>query len=328
MSIMRRGPLDRYLPVWVLRSLAGRSFDGSVTFDRPEPATFYFEGGAVYAATSGNPEAGDGPPAGSDDEEAYQAEAVRLLIEVQCSVGGSYALDPLGQHPTIGSWRWDLDELLATSRAESSEVTAASICGNQRIQLRDDGAKPTTRDPDALALAARLHESITTEEVRTSLGWRPARLLTALMKLHREGLLDAAAEPEPEPTAPTESERPGLADLFQRADDGDGSGPPADDEVAADGPPPATTGAGAAPSATDADAHRSHLKRDLGIDDNAPANMALRAWQEHQIPEVILDPLVAPKEWLPEPEPTDEVAPKRRRLRPGRRSRQQDGDTT
>jgi hypothetical protein len=316
MSIMRRGPLDRYLPAWVLRQAVAHGLDGSITFEQAVPTTFFLDDGSLYAAAEGadpNPEEADGDP---PDEATARAQLVRLLVDVQCRTGGTYVYEPFGHHPACGLWRWDVEDLLAASRTASSEVTAAAIYGHQRLAVRADGAGTGGLDPDARAVLATLADTATTEEVRTELGWEPSRLLGALMKLHRAELLDAVEEPQPEipddaGPAPSATAKPPPAIhkvLASAAGQSD-----AEHDAAPDGAPEPADRPGPSPAGTEERA-AGDGRQDFGVGDNAPANHALRAWLEHQIPEVHTGPLEATA-WAPAPEP-----PPRRSLRQALRS--------
>lgn len=301
MSMMRRGPLDRYLPPWVLRQAAAQHFDGSITFHSDRPTTFFLDHGDLYAATVGTHPYPDGTePTDPADEAEALAETVRLLVEAQCGIGGWYVLDGYGIHPDRGWWRWEVDALLLQSRARSPEVTAAAIYGSQRLGLHPDLDEATTLDPDAWAVVAAMAASATTEEIRARLGWQPTQLLTALTKLNRAGLLDAAAEPEPEIPEETEPAMGAASEVPDPGDDHPTPPPASGHEVADDAPVSGNPIAEASTRAAEAAA--DHRKEDLGVGDNAPSNLALRAWQEHQIPEVITGPLPVADEWVPKPE--------------------------
>ncbi len=307
MAIMRRGPLDRFLPPQVLKQAAAEGFDGSITFHRTRPVTFFFDGGGIYAASAPHDTHADtafddaeDQDAVLDQESAYLVDTVHLLVEVQIAVGGWYSMDPLGHHPALGFWTWAVADLLVQARAESSDVTAASVYGNHRLQIRADGSGPTTTDADALALVAELTDSATTEEVRARLDWNPSRLLSALMKLQREGLVDRLPAKE--------STTPQVNDAVRRsrellaaeiAEPGAGADPPPGEP--AEGSP-----------------EGAEIERGRRVDwgsVNKPANLAFKAWMENQIPEVYLDPLPISKEWIVEPEPPQTNARQLRRPR-------------
>ena len=53
MPMMRRGPLDRYSPEWVLRQANAHLAEGSIEFHTDRPVTLYLQGGRAYAAEEG-----------------------------------------------------------------------------------------------------------------------------------------------------------------------------------------------------------------------------------------------------------------------------------
>ena len=104
MAMMRRGPLDRYPPEWVLRQANAHQVGGSIEFHTGSAVTFYLDGGHVYAAEVGVDIPEDGlehsPLA---DEDAARANAVTLLAAVLDVEDGHYFHDPLGHHPARGA---------------------------------------------------------------------------------------------------------------------------------------------------------------------------------------------------------------------------------
>src|SRR3954469_21814889 len=193
MPIMRRGPLDLYPAGRVLRDAAAQRLDGSIEFFSDRPMTVYFDEGEVYAAGTGV--AGEGAVAdeaiGHDDGALVRAETVARIVDALCSIGGWYYHDPMGRHPWRGWWAWDIDELLAEARASSPEATAAFVLANQRIHMAETRDEPITLGPDAWAVVATLTSWAAAEEIRTRLGWNPARLLKALTQLNGQGALEA-----------------------------------------------------------------------------------------------------------------------------------------
>ena len=307
MSIMRRGPLDRYPAGWLLKEAAAHRIEGSIAFYSDRPVTFFLNEGLVYAAVAGV--GGDGPadetPLGHDDESAARAQTVLRLIDVLCSVGGWYYLDPLGRHPTHGWWSWEMDSLFVEARAKSPEATAAFVLANRRIQLNETQASPISLDPDAWAVIAALASSATAEEIRTRLEWNPARLLSALTQLNHRGALDPnperrrARDPAPQDLAAKPDVDLDLEELEAEAESRVVAARPAD--------PPADLDPGA-------QADEGPGKADKGIGANAPASAAWTAW--NTINPEPPGPLPIPPKWRAEPEEPPARSHGRRRHKP------------
>ena len=194
MPMMRRGPLDRYPPEWVLRQANAHEVGGSIEFHADRPATFYLDSGRIYAAEPGVAVREDLSDGSIPDEDEARAQVVNLLSDVLDTEGGWYYHDPLGQHPGRGSWVWETATLLLETRTRSHEMHTLSAWADRSIVLCDSPASAITLSADAWAVVVVLAEAASSTEVRARLGWTPGRLLPALAEIEDRGVM------QPEPT--------------------------------------------------------------------------------------------------------------------------------
>lgn len=213
--MMRRGPLDRYSPEWVLRQAQAHEVEGSIEFHTTHPATFFLDGGKIYAAAEGVDLAESGFDDESLDEEACRTQVVQLLAQVMGEQGGWYFHDPLGQHPGRGAWVWETATLLMDTRAKAHEVTTLATFADRTVALDELSASSITLSADAWSLVVQLAGSMSSTELRTRLGWQPDRLLAVLNEIEARGVLT----PEPTWQSPLAFSRPG-----QPAATADGTG--------------------------------------------------------------------------------------------------------
>lgn len=203
MPMMRRGPLDRYSPEWVLRQAHAHQVEGSIEFHTSHPATFYLDAGRIYAAEAGVDLVEGGDHDLIPDEAETRQRVVHLLAQVMGADGGWYFHDPLGQHPGRGSWVWETATLLMDTRAKAHEVNALATWAERTVSLDDTRSDTITLSRDAWAVVVQLAASASSTDLRTRLGWQPDRLTAALDEMERRGVLDA--EPRWRPPAPVTS---------------------------------------------------------------------------------------------------------------------------
>lgn len=206
MPMMRRGPLDRYPPEWVLRQANAHAVEGSIEFHTDRPVTLYLQGGRTYAAEEGvNLIEQDLADRHLADERGARAQVVGLLTDVLAAGAGWYFHDPLGQHPSRGSWTWETAALLMESRVQAHETTSLEPWAGRTVVLHETPAESITLGPDAWAVVVRLAGSASASELRAQLGWSPDRIAGALAEIEDRGVL----EPSPSWQRPAEpAERP------------------------------------------------------------------------------------------------------------------------
>jgi hypothetical protein len=198
--MMRRGPLDRYPPEWVLRQANAHRVAGSIEFNTDHPVTLYLTGGQVYAA-----EQGVGLPESELATRPMLAEplardqVVRLLSQVMDATTGWYFHDPLGQHPREGSTPWETATLLMDIRAKTHETSSLDAWTDRTVALSEGPSSPVTLSSDAWAIVVQLAGSAEAGELRTRLGWSPDRLASALVEIDERGLLGDAPRWRPPP---------------------------------------------------------------------------------------------------------------------------------
>lgn len=205
MSMMRRGPLDRYRPEWVLRQAATLGVTGSIEFHAGEPATFFVDGGHVYAARRGLGDEPDGPE--GPDEASQRALAVALLARVLPMAAGWYYHDPLGRHPARGAWAWEVPSLLGEVATRDRPAPTLSSWSDRPVAPCPVPSSSITLDADAWALVTMLARPANANELLSTLRWSPSRLLRALEQLDQRGALTddgrpAAVVPE-DPAVPS-----------------------------------------------------------------------------------------------------------------------------
>lgn len=209
MPMMRRGPLDRYSPEWVLRQANAHQAEGSIEFHTSRPVTLYLQGGLAYAAEEGvnllEQDLADRTHAG--EAEARQ-HVVALLTEVMAETAGWYFHDPLGQHPSRGFWSWETATLLMDTRARAHEASSLAAWSTKTVVLHETPTAPVTLGADAWAVVVSLAGSAGANELRNQLGWTPDRLAAALADLEGEGVLKPTSSwrPPPAPTSAAEAE--------------------------------------------------------------------------------------------------------------------------
>ena len=193
--MMRRGPLDRYPPEWVLRQANAHNVGGSIEFHTDRPVTFYLDGGRIYAGAEGV-DLADHDVGGHaiPDEDDARDRVVSLLAGVLAAGGGWYFHEPLGQHPGRGAWTWETATLLMETRAKAHEVTTLAEWADRTVALGDTPASSVTLGADAWAIVVALAGSASASELRTRLGWSPHRMLGALTEIEQRGVLDPDAE--------------------------------------------------------------------------------------------------------------------------------------
>jgi hypothetical protein len=122
--MMRKGPLDRYPPEWVLREAGIRRVSGAVEFQTTHPVTVYLDDGAVYAA-----HAGSVADATTDDatpsEDAARSRVEGLLADLVDQHQGWYFHHPLDHHAGHRPWSWDPQSLLLAARRLRRSVPTA-----------------------------------------------------------------------------------------------------------------------------------------------------------------------------------------------------------
>ena len=203
MPMMRRGPLDRYPPEWVLRQANAHQAEGSIEFHTDRPVTLYLQGGRAYAAEEGvNLLEHDLTARHVTEEGDARTQAIRLISEVMPVRTGWYFHDPLGQHPSRGSWTWETATLLMETRGKVHETTALPTWAGRTVVLHQTTAESVTLGTDAWALVVRLAGSASATDLRAQLGWSPDRIAAALAEIEDQGVLEPAP-PAPAPTGPT-----------------------------------------------------------------------------------------------------------------------------
>ncbi|WP_421120498.1 hypothetical protein ACE2AJ_04055 [Aquihabitans daechungensis] len=209
MPMMRRGPLDRYSPEWVLRQANAHLAEGSIEFHTDRPMTLYLQGGRAYAAEEGvnllEQDLADRPLAG--EAEARQ-QTVALLTDVLTEKSGWYFHDPLGQHPSRGSWAWETATLLMDTRAKSHETSSLAAWSTRTVVLHETSTDTVTLGADAWAIVVSLATSAGANELRTKLGWKPDRVASALAEMDASGVLKPTTQwrPPPDPADATGTE--------------------------------------------------------------------------------------------------------------------------
>ena len=159
MPMMRRGPLDRYSAEWVLRQASAHGAEGSIEFHSDHPATLWFAGGRAYAAEDGvNLTEGDLAARPILTEDEARDRAVSLLTEVMGADSGWYFHDPLGQHPSRGSWAWETATLLMDTRAKAHEDRSTTTWLERTVVLDDARGERVTLGADAWAVLDELRE--------------------------------------------------------------------------------------------------------------------------------------------------------------------------
>jgi hypothetical protein len=251
MPMMRRGPLDRYPPEWVLRQANAHAATGGLEFHTDRPLTFHLLDGRLYGAAEGvGPHAVAHPAA---DELGARRHVVELLSDVLGRSSGWYYLDPLGEAPTRGAWSWETASLLMETRARVHEDRTLVEWTDRTVALRDTDAAGVALGADGWAVVVAMASSTTTDELSRRLGWTPARLLAALTEIEQRGVLDpgSARRPDPlgvaGPAAATTAPSPGTRRHH---------GPLA--------PPPPISAAALVTPITDATGERSRLRRRRG----------------------------------------------------------------
>lgn len=204
MPMMRRGPLDRYPPEWVLRQANAHGAEGSIEFHTDRPITLYLQGGRAYAAEAGvNLTEVDLAGRPIPDEGAARDQMIALLAGVMAAESGWYFHDPLGHHPSSGAWTWETATLLMDVRARSHETRSLASWTSRTIELHETRADAIRLSADAWAVVVKLAGSAEAGDLRARLGWSPDRIGTALAEIEDLGVLAPAAEAAPvAPAAP------------------------------------------------------------------------------------------------------------------------------
>lgn len=198
--MMRRGPLDRYPPEWVLRQANAHQVNGGIEFHTERPVTFYLEGGRIYGAEEGVDLAEqDLADRAVPDEHEARDRTVRLLVGTLQTSGGWYFHDPLGRHPGRGSWAWETATLLMETRAKAHEGDALGGWAQRPVALHRTSAASITLGADAWAVVVELAATVSATELRARLGWQPERLRDALGEIDQGGVI--RQEPDPGPPA-------------------------------------------------------------------------------------------------------------------------------
>ena len=209
MPMMRRGPLDRYSPEWVLRQANAHLAEGSIEFHTDRPVTLYLQGGRAYAAEEGvdlnEQELHERP---LSTESAARERVVLLLTEVLTATTGWYFHDPLGQHPSRGSWAWETASLLMDTRTKAHETSSLAAWSTRTVVLHETSAESVAMGADAWAIVVSLASSAGANELRAQLGWTPARVASALADMEAAGVLKPTTQwrPPPDPAAAGEAE--------------------------------------------------------------------------------------------------------------------------
>ena len=197
MAMMRRGPLDRYRPEWVLRQAAAQLATGAIEFHGEHPTTYFLDGGQVYAARRGVGDGSEGPE--GPDETSQRQLAVELLSRTLPVSAGWYYHDPLATHPARGAWSWDVEPLLAEARRCDRPTPTLSSWADRPVAPGPVPSTSITLDADAWAVVASLARPTSANELVSRLRWSPSRLLRALEQLDQRGALTADGRPPPSP---------------------------------------------------------------------------------------------------------------------------------
>jgi len=202
MSMMRRGPLDRYSAEWVLRQADAHHASGCIEFHGSVPLTVYLQGGLVHGAVLGIHE--DPPPLVEHlSEEGARRATVSVVARALGSDSGWYFHDPLGGPREPGAWGWDVASLVAEARSaqsrpssRGSKPSSPGAWAGVDVALRrppHDGT--VTLTADAWAVVVALASSAPLTDVRTRLDWPAERLVEALADLRRAEALALANDP-------------------------------------------------------------------------------------------------------------------------------------
>ncbi|MGN6694424.1 MAG: hypothetical protein ACTHN0_09615 [Aquihabitans sp.] len=232
MPMMRRGPLDRYPPEWVLRQANAHEAEGSIEFHTDQqPITLYIRGGRAYAAEVGvnlsEAQLADRPVL---DETRQRDQLIALLAGVLPAKAGWYFHDPLGHHPSSGVRTWETATLLMDVRSRSHETRTLASWTERTVTLCESRDDSITLGADAWAVVVKLAGSADAGELRTRLGWSPDRIAAALAEMEDRSLLAPAHDAPPVPPAPARLPAPPPVPVAAAA--GHHTGPLA--------PPPAT----------------------------------------------------------------------------------------
>lgn len=193
MSMMRRGPLDRYPVEWVLRQASSHQVSGSIELHSEVPATFWLRDGRIYAAEpgAGHERAFSGDPSVWLDEHAARAQVVDVLSAALGGLEGWYYHDPLDHHPCPGgAWVWETAVLLLDARSRAHERQTLAAWTDRPVALAGTDATSVMMGGDAWAVVVALAATAPAHEVRARLGWSPDRVLAALSELEEIGVLD------------------------------------------------------------------------------------------------------------------------------------------
>jgi hypothetical protein len=204
MPMMRRGPLDRYPPEWVLRQANAHEAEGSIEFHTDQqPITLYIQGGRAYAAEVGV-NLSETQLAGRPvlDEASARDQVIALLAGVLPAKAGWYFHDPLGHHPTSGAWAWETATLLMDVRSRSHEARSLSSWTGRTVAVCRTPADSITLGADAWAVVVELAGSAKASELRTRLGWSPDRIAAALAEMEDRSLLEPFHDEPFQPPAP------------------------------------------------------------------------------------------------------------------------------
>ena len=185
--MMRRGPLDRYPPEWVLRQAGAHGASGSLEFHTERPITLHLDDGRIYAGAWG---IGAADPSGAADEGSARRAVVELLTELVDHRDGWYYLDPLGEGPGRGAWSWETASLLMDTRVRAHEERTLASWSGRRIELRPTEAAGVALGADSWAVVVALTSATSTEDLAAGLGWTPDRLVAALAEIEQRGVLD------------------------------------------------------------------------------------------------------------------------------------------
>lgn len=226
MPMMRRGPLDRYPPEWVLRQANAHRVEGSIEFHSDRPVTLYLAEGRIYAAERGVSLA-EADLAGRPvlPEQRAREKVVSILAEVLASSSGWYFHDPLGHHPRGGAATWETATLLMDTRAKAHESNSLAAWAGRSIVLQETPAASITLGPDAWAVVVQLAGTAKASELRAQMGWSPSRLAEALSEIESRGVLDATPVWKPPPPPPLSATPPPPASLTAPPGDVHHTGP-------------------------------------------------------------------------------------------------------
>lgn len=222
MPMMRRGPLDRYPPEWVLRQANAHRVEGSIEFNTDRPVTLFFAAGRVYAAERGADllEA-DLAARPILTESRAREKAVNLLAEVMGVTDGWYFHNPLGHHPRQGSDPWETATLLMDTRSKVHESSSLAAWTGRTVSLQETSEPSVTLGPDAWAIIVALAGTTDVGTLRVQLGWSPDRLVSALVEIEDRGVLEpspaAGWRPPPPPPPAAQLPPPPLATRPPRA---------------------------------------------------------------------------------------------------------------